>query len=285
MRYKLKMLLATSALALSSAYGGQEQVQEFKHQFNLGLEVQHYHYKEPKIQYIEDDGWSWMEQKARMGGINGSYRLTWQDKLFVQPEARILWGKENYKTGNGDRYRTGHNYKMPNLIFESRLIGGGHINIAERWIISPYFGAGYRLKIDDGEKVQYPDGDYSAYRKSNYIYLPLGGYVNYKVSDSWSVSAKGEYDYFVKGWQYARGYKCSPAEFKQQSGYGLKGEVAISYAYSERMNITFAPYIHYWKIKKSKESEVYNELWGIDYMSYEPKNSTIESGVRLGISF
>ncbi|GAO98814.1 hypothetical protein Cva_01483 [Caedimonas varicaedens] len=285
MRYKLKMLLATSALALSSAYGAQEQAQAFKHQFNLGLEVEHYHYKEPETQYIEDEGWEWMESKAWMAGVNGSYRLTWQEKLFVQPEARILWGKENYKTGDGDKYRLGIEFKVPNLIFEPRFIGGGHINVAERWTLSPYFGIGYRLKIDDGEKVLYPDGTYDPYRKSNYVYVPLGTYVHYKISDTWSVSAKGEYDYLIKGWQYSRGYKRNPVEYNQKSGYGLKGEVAISYAYSDQLSLSLAPYIHYWNIKKSNEVKVTDYFNHLNYMGEEPKNSTIESGLRLEITF
>lgn len=275
MRYKLKILLATSVLALSPAYGGQEKAQEFKHQFNVGLEVQHYHYKEPDIE-MTDDGMAWMEQKAWMGGVNGSYRLTWQDKLFVQPEARILWGKENYKTGEGDIMDMQFGRKVPDLIFEPRLIGGGHIRFAERWTLSPYTGLGYRLKIDDGEKVQYPSQVYAPYRKSNYVYVPLGTYVNYKVSDVWSITAKGEYDYFMKGWQYSRPYRTKPVEFKQKSGYGLKGEVAVSYVCNDKLSISLTPYIHYWNIKDS--------ALAIDDRQ-EPKNSTVESGVRLGVTF
>ncbi|GAO98966.1 hypothetical protein Cva_01636 [Caedimonas varicaedens] len=278
MRYKLKIILATSVsvLALSSAYGGQEPAKEFKHQFNLGLEVQHYHYKEPRLNYIEGDGWEWMESKARMTGVNGSYRLTWQDKFFVQPEARILWGKENYKTGDGDKYRLGIGFKIPNLIFEPRLVAGGHINFGERWTLSPYTGLGYRLKIDDGEKVLQPDSSYAPYRKSNYVYVPVGAYIQYKVSDQWSIAAKGEYDYFIKGWQYHRGQNEPPLTLRQKSGYGLKGEIAVSYAYNDQFNVSLTPYIHYWHVKDSKPAP--NQSW-------EPKNSTIESGVRLGISF
>lgn len=260
-------------------------IPQWKHDFSLGLEVQHYHYKEPDIENT-DQGKAWMEQKSYMGGISGSYRLTWQDKLFVQPEARILWGKENYKTGRGNYTIDKTSYKTPSLIFEPRLLIGGNITtLYNRLTLSPYTGLGYRFKIDDGEENKFSDGTTLAYRKSNYVYVPLGASVGYKLSETWLVSAKGEYDYFVKGWQYARGYKCSPAEFKQKSGYGLKGEVAVSYAYSDKLSFYVSPYIHYWNIKKSSESKVQDDFHHIDYMSEEPKNSTFESGVRFGVSF
>ena len=259
---------------------------QWKHDFSLGLEVQHYHYKEPEMQYIDDEGWEWMEQKAYMGGVSGSYRLTWQDKLFIQPETRILWGKENYKTGDGDKFRSGIKYKVPNLIFEPRLLMGGNIAVVhDQLMFSPYTGLGYRLKIDDGEEVKFSDGETSPYRKSNYVYIPLGTSIGSKLSDTWSIFAKGEYDYFVKGWQYSRGWKTSSAEFKQKSGYGLKGEVSVSYAYSDKVSFSVSPYIHYWNIKKSKDAEKYDYDNGFSYITYEPKNTTVESGIRLGVSF
>lgn len=278
-RYRLCCLTAVS---LSVFFSAQTIVskellpKDFNHQFNLGLEVQHYHYKEPRLNYIEGDGWEWMEQKAWMGGVNSSYRLTWKDQLFVQPETRILWGKENYKTGDGDKYRAGLKHKVPDLIFEPRLIAGGHINFAERWIVSPYSGIGYRLKIDDGEKGKFEDDHTLAYRKSNYVYVPLGAYVDCKISDIWSVSAKGEYDYFIKGWQYQRNRNDFLHRFKQTSGYGLKGELSVSYAYNDRLSISLTPYIHYWNIKDSNLDR---------YEWQEPHNITVESGLRLGINF
>jgi hypothetical protein len=259
---------------------------QWKHDFNLGLEVQHYHYKEPEMQYIRRYGWEWMEQKAYMGGLSGSYRLTWQDRLFAQTEARILLGKENYKTGDGDKFRSGLKYQIPDLIFEPRLLVGGNVAVVHNQLtFSPYTGLGYRLKIDDGEEVKCPRGTTLAYRKSNYVYIPLGASLGYKLSDTWSISAKGEYDYFIKGWQYSRGWKTSSAKFKQNSGYGLKGEVSVSYAYSNNLSFSVSPYIHYWNIKKSKDAEKYDYNNGFSYVTYEPKNSTVESGVRFGVSF
>jgi hypothetical protein len=259
---------------------------QWKNDFSLGLEVQHYHYKEPETQYIRRYGWEWMEDKALMVGINGSYRLSWQDKLFVQPETRILWGKEDYKTGWGYRFRAGLGYKVPNFIFEPRFLVGGNVKILHNQLtFSPYAGVGYRLKIDDGEKAKFPEGDALHYRKSNYVYIPLGASVGYKLSDTWSMSAKGEYDYFVKGWQYSRGWDTSPAEFKQKSGYGLKGEVSVSYAYSDKLSFSVSPYIHYWNMKKSKDAEKYDYVNRYSYVTAEPKNITVESGIRFGVSF
>jgi hypothetical protein len=116
------------------------------------------------------------------------------------------------------------------------------------------------------------------YRKSNYVYIPLGGYVDYALNDTWSVSLKGEYDWIIKAWHYNRdpyGDPSPPVVFKQPNGYGLKGEASISYLY-QKVKFSVSPYINYWNIRNSKEK---------NGGSMEPYNITFESGMRLGVSF
>jgi len=144
---------------------------------------------------------------------------------------------------------------------------------------------GYRLKIDDSEKTIgrsiYPvsDGQIEGYyRKSNYFYIPLGAEVRYQICDVWSVSARGEYDYLIKGWQYSRSEKNvqpRPTKtFKQKGTHGWKGEISIGYQL-DKVRLSLTPYCYYWHIGNSNRK----------YRGREPYNRTIETGLRFGVTF
>ena len=263
---------------LSSAQA--ETAPTFKHNFALGIEAMKYFYKEPdgtQDEYSRQHGAVWMDDTGYLFGIHGSYRLTWQDKLFVQPEGRILYGKHDYRNGCKEEIWLKTKKDEPALLYETRLLAGVKIPMINQLTISPYTGIGYRFKNDDSEKLKFNDGSIRGYyRKSNYVYIPFGACVDYAINDAWAVSLKGEYDWMIKGWQYTRSTKLTkPATDKQPNGYGLKGEVSVSYLY-KKVKFSVSPYINYWNIRNSKKSSD---------GGMEPYNITWESGMKLGISF
>ena len=247
-----------------------------------------YFYKEPDIYQDPDDRHAyWMDDTGNLYGLNGSYRLTWKDTLFIQPEGRILYGKHDYRTGNKEIVNGKTKNKISVLLYESRLIVGGRIPAMNKLTISPYTGIGYRFKSDDSEKVKYIDlrpnvrridnDVLGYYRKSNYVYVPLGASVDYALNDTWLVSLKGEYDWIVKAWHYTRNstVMTKPSTNKQPNGYGLKGEASISYLYN-KVKFSVSPYLNYWNIRNSKRSSDGGR---------EPYNITWESGIKLGVTF
>jgi hypothetical protein len=256
----------------------------WKNDFSLGVEVQKYYYKEPDIQQQPYQLMAtWMDDTAYLFGINGSYRLTWKESFFVQPEGRLLYGKEDYRTGEKDtRFYT--KKKTPVWLIEPRLVAGRKIKLTPNLFISPYTGIGYRFKNDDSEEVKCNDGTLLGYyRKSNYVYMPCGTYVDYIINDTWSISLKGEYDLLLKGWQYSRTLTSTSTIFKQKNGYGLKGEISVAYQHN-KLKFSVSPYINYWNIRNSKRSYVWDRDVG-GWNSREPYNVTFESGMRLGVSF
>lgn len=257
-----------------------ESRQEFNHTFSLGLEQARYFYKEPNVD--QDDiskrfGALWVKWKGNLWGFNAAYRLTWNNKLFVQPELRILYGKHQYIFGRKERIISKTHHQIPSLLYEPRLIFGGHVPVVNNKVtISPYTGIGYRFKNDDGEKVRTSRGNnLGFYRKSNYVYVPLGASAEYKLNDTWSLSLKGEYDWIVKAWHYSRIPTERPTTFKQPNGYGLKGEASVSYLYN-KVKFSVSPYLNYWNIRNSIRPEGRGR---------EPYNITFESGVKLGLTF
>jgi len=269
---------------LSSAQA--ETAPTFKHDFSLGMEAMKYFYKEPNIrqdEYSRQHGAVWMNHTGYLFGLNGSYRLTWKDNLFVQPEGRILYGKHDYRSGCKEEIYNKTKRGEPALLYETRILAGVKIPLINQLTLSPYTGIGYRFKNDDGEKVKIRSGNTLAYRKSNYVYVPFGAYVDYTINDAWAVSLKGEYDWMIKGWQYDRNKRTGSKTYKQPNGYGLKGEISISYLY-KKVKFSVSPYINYWNIRNSKHVYVQSNQ-GYRGYSKEPYNITFESGMRLGVSF
>ena len=262
-----------------------EDKQELTHTFSFGLEQARYRYVEPDVyqSYINEadrqSGAWWMNLKGNLWGGFASYRLTWQEKLFIQPEFRILYGKHQYNWGQKKKIVSKTNHKIPSLLHESRLIVGGNISFMNKnMTLSPYTGIGYRFKSDDSEEVKTSrtGENLGFYRKSNYVYVPLGASAEYKIDDTWSVSLKGEYDWIVKAWHYTRN-KTIPKSVtdKQPNGYGLKGEGSLSYFYN-KIKFSVSPYLNYWNIRNSKRSPD---------GGMEPYNITWESGIKLGVTF
>lgn len=254
---------------------------ELTHTFSLGLEQAWYQYVEPDVYQrmpYNTYGARWMNLKGNLWGFSASYRLTWQEKLFVQPEFRILYGKHQYNWGQKKNIVSKTQHKIPSLLYEPRLIVGGHIPLMSKNVtLSPYIGIGYRFKSDDSEdvKTSRTGGNLGFYRKSNYVYVPLGASVDYAFDNTWSVSLKGEYDWIVKAWHYSRVPTERPTTFKQPNGYGLKGEVSVSYLY-KKVKFSVSPYLNYWNIRNSIRPEGRGR---------EPYNVTFESGIKLGVAF
>jgi hypothetical protein len=255
------------------------------HDFSLGAEIMNYHYKEPDVYQRYDGDKKWMDMKGALFGVHGSYRLTYGDTLFLQPEGRLLIGREAYRAGDNSGIEIKTRRDIPDLIAEPRLLAGGNIALLSSMTLSPYAGIGYRLKIDDSEqaivrsKSIYFNGHvFGCYRKSNYIYVPLGVEAKYQVSDVWFLSARGEYDYVIKGWQYTRTEKSvisEPTVTDEQKGtHGIKGEVSVGYQF-DKVKLSLTPYCYYWHIG--------NSTWKNG--AREPYNRTIETGLRLGVSF
>ena len=255
--------------------------QELTHTFSFGLEQSKYIYKEPNIyqdKFVPTDGAIWMNLKGNLWGAYASYRLTWREKLFIQPEFRILYGKHAYNMGIKEKIVFRTKKSVPSLLHESRLIVGGKVPVMSKLTLSPYTGIGYRFKSDDGEEVKICNDprNLGFYRKSNYVYVPLGASAEYKIDDTWSVSLKGEYDWIVKAWHYTRNKTIpKPVTDKQPNGYGLKGEGSLSYFYN-KIKFSVSPYLNYWNIRNSKRSPD---------GGMEPYNITWESGIKLGVTF
>ncbi|MFH1440808.1 MAG: hypothetical protein ABIH18_02035 [Candidatus Omnitrophota bacterium] len=247
----------------------------------IGPEIYYFRYKEPGV----------MKEDGMMYGLTGAY--SWHNNFMLKAEGRIAGGQVDYEgSGTIDN--------ISDFSAEVRGLGGYDFKPSEEFIITPYFGIGYRYLNDDASgKIS--STNYGGYeRESNYIYSPIGVEGVFNMQDGWSIGGLVEYDIFWQGKQkshlsdvrcydpIAGYYTDNDVENDQDKGYGIRGSIKLLKK-GEKLDFVIEPFIRYWNIKKSKEvatstiSE--NGLW-IKYGTViEPKNNSTEIGVKFMIGF
>ena len=239
-----------------------------KHDWELGTEVYFFEYREPGV----------MRERGVFSGLAGSY--TYNDGLVLKIAARGAYGQVDYKN-------SGTIDDINDFVFETRGLGGYDMRLSERFSLIPFFGIGYRYLNDDLSGKISSTGAYGYERESNYIYSPIGAELIAWLDNGWSLGFSAEYDIFWWGNQKSHLSDVNPAysdlDNEQDQGYGVRGSLRIAKK-GKTVDFLIEPFIRYWNIKKSDVSivTINNAIWGF---GWEPKNETIEAGVRLAIRF
>ena len=228
------------------------------HQYSLGLELFHYKYRESGV----------MESKGPLYGLNGAYNFTFAKDFFFQPDFRFAYGRTHYKS-NG----TGSLKNEPNWLFETRLIFGKRFKLGATTQLDPFLGLGYRFKSDDTEGKLTTTGHIGYYRRSQYLYIPLGITLHQQLNCNWSLAPTAEFDWFLLGRQRSDPLGIT-LHHKQKKGFGLKGDLMLTHKFT-KSSLSFGPFVNYWRVKDSK----------IALGFYEPRNKTIEAGIKVKYHF
>lgn len=256
------------------------------HEFLVGIEGQQYRYAErvPELpRFMRLTGW--------MIGINSTYKQTYENLWTASLEMRGLYGKTYYWS-----LKTGTANNTPNILMEPRILLGKGFSF-ENLDLEPYIGFGYRYKMDDSHNQKSTTGHTGYKRISNYYYIPIGVNINVKSDKLWDLKATLEFDYFICGRQYGYNqfilrnnnnpsltlYAPFTSIHKQNKGYGLKAQLLFN-PKLEDCSILIGPYIYYWNINSSNLFIYIKEDPSI-YNSYEPKNHTVEAGLKVQIKF
>lgn len=280
---KLKLITLSALMTLSAVSADPAKKQDFTHEFMAGLESYKYHYGEttPKQSNL-------MQYNGVMFGVSGFYELTYKDRVFLRPEARVAYGFTQYTSYRNPKFPKA---SVPNLTFEPRLLVGGNISFSNNFKFSPYVGFGYRYKSDDARDiVSDQGGKLDRKRISQYWYVPVGSRLTYDFKDRWFIKAMVEYDWFISGRQYQYNDKTypSPLVFKQKNGWGAKGELLVGHRF-DKISVAFGPYINYFKVNKTKSVKSYmlvpDHPRPLTATPHEPDNVTKEIGVKLNFYF
>ncbi len=234
---------------------------------DIGLSLSAYQYHEPGIMSL---------QGAKMG-LDLRTTKALQNDQFIRGELRYAFGAVDYNS-NG----TGSANGEPDWYIEAMGLFGKDWSINEA-VLAAYTGVGYRYLSNDGRGIT--STGYAGYRReSNYFYLPVGIIHRMELNDRARLESTLEYDQLLEGKQISSlsdvGAGYSDATNNQSSGYGLK--LSIMY---EGSKWAIGPYVYYWNIG---ESDVVPEIRnGIPtgYGLVEPKNDTVEFGLKASQRF
>jgi len=259
---KRTYILGLQLLTLSSSLPAFAATLPNDHSASLGAELFYYQYREPGL----------MRSKGPLYGMNGAYNFAFCNGFFLQPDARFAYGRTKY-TSNG----TGSLKNEPNWLFETRLLFGKKFKLNATTHIDPFLGFGYRYKSDDASKKTTTTGHFGYYRRSQYFYIPLGLTLHHQLDNCWTLSPTAEFDWFLRGKQRSDIFET--VHNKQKKGFGLRGDFMATYKL-QRGSFSFGPFVNYWKIKDSEHTKVKGVSVGL-----EPKNQTIEAGIKIKYNF
>ncbi len=239
-----------------------------KHNFEAATEFYYFKYREPDV----------MKESGMMYGLAGNY--AYHNKLMLKAEGRGAWGQVDYK--NSGKINNINDWNL-----EFRGMGGYDFKLAESFILTPYFGVGYRYLNDDISGKTSTTNAAGYERESNYFYSPVGVEGTFSKWQGWKLGFSAEYDIFWRGWQKSHlsdaNKNYGDLSNTQDSGYGVRGSLKLQKT-GEVIDIIVEPFIRYWQIDRSKDTDVRYAGVIIGY-GYEPKNNTTESGVKVGVKF
>jgi hypothetical protein len=127
-------------------------------------------------------------------------------------------------------------------------------------------------------------------RYSMYLYIPLGIIARSDLDNGWLFNLNPEFDLFLLGRQTSgidTEGSGKPTENLQHKGYGFRASARISKEIGESFAVFLEPFVKYWNIDESGKKYYSVVEFGIIKYKYlfEPKNTAMEYGAKIGVTF
>lgn len=250
---------------------------DIKTESELGLATSYYRYQEPNF----------MSLRVINIGLNYIGTSVFQNDWFIRTDlAATVSGGVHYSS-----YDTGNMDGGKNWYTDIRALVGKNLTF-ENYALAPYVGFGYRYLYNDQRGIS-STGNPGYRRASNYYYLPIGITHKLDLTSQSKLVINIEFDYFLRGKQrtYLSDFSRIQVDDvlyvwgrditnKQKSGYGARFSTMYQID-----NWSVGPYINYWHINAS--SMVFLPTTDMKYLIpfCEPKNNTIEAGLKISVLF
>ena len=207
-----------------------------------------------------------------------------QDPSFASLELRYLTGNVDYDGWQGDFLGNGEPFSADNLrdyYMEAALKAGWKWQVANPISLAPYLGIGWRYLRNHLEE----SGEGGYLRTSTYVYMPLGLNATYQVTDRFSLTLNGQFDWLLSGRQFSDD-PSGGVYNDQDKGYGARLSLKAQVDF-DKIGVFVEPFWRYWQIQNSQPQyfNVYYDGTWYSVEEREPYNKTQELGLRIGISF
>lgn len=266
-------MLCVLSAGMVCARAGNAEPSQTPPSWRIASEVSYYRYQEPGV----------MELDGTYYGIVGSY--TWyrlRDRrteevgqnaswTTVRLEGRLSSGRVDYDGA----YMDGTPVSIRNI--EDWLV-----NVKGLWGVewhpaqplnALYVGLGYRYLRND---TSFHPAGYL--RESNYVYVPIGARRDLDLPGGWELGVTGEFNALIIGRQISHLDEVDSSWPRvrnwQWPGFGAAAFLELRRQF-DRFDLAFAPFLRYWWIAESAESDGF----------VEPENNTLEYGVSGVVRF
>lgn len=251
------------------------------HTLEGGQETYYNYFAEPK---------SPMKNTGEMYGYFANYTYRPPEGIVLNnPIINTYMVQGHYDSGELNYKGSGRIKRRGNEAYEIRAMVGRDFGMG-RFTLTPYAGYGYRNLLDRGNDRITSDGFFYAFdRHSTFWYVPVGVNVTMPLG-TWTAEANFEYDMLTKGLQvndfsigkeYNGGFE-NPNIHNNQEGFGARTSIKFTYV-TPHVNFYVEPFVRFWDIQKSKSVSAVIDGFLSD--NYEPRNTTIEAGSKLGLQF
>jgi hypothetical protein len=232
--------------------------------WEFGAQVTKYEYTEPDFANLSG---------PRLG-FDGAGTLV-SGLLFARIEGRMSYGLLDYQ---GSGTVTG----VPDYILEARaLIGADFLGSGVSF--SPYLGLGYRYLFDDFRG--YSSTGASGYRRySNYLYVPVGFTLRFRLNGGWVLAPTLEADVFLSGKQVSNLSDTGIPGLQDVTNTQSTGRGHRAALMFEKDNLAVGLWTNYWHIDDS-DVQFAGVVAGRSRFVLEPENYTRESGIEFRYRF
>jgi hypothetical protein len=246
---------------------------------SIGFEISGYKYQE-----VENNGEKFISIEGERYGVSYEYlsRKSTEKSSFWLYQVDLSYGDLIYD--GHSQYRK-IEFKVnccTDWYQEYRLLYGLALPFNDnRFVVMPYLGCAFRglfnrvnnyYYIKDGRLAKIVGYD----RYSVYLYIPLGIILRTELDNDWLFSLNPEFDLFLLGHQTSgidTNGSGEPMKNAQHIGYGFRVSSRVSKKIGYEFAVFLEPFVKYWDIA---DSDIVNGC-------LEPKNNTIECGVKVGI--
>ncbi|MFH1146749.1 MAG: hypothetical protein V1736_03485 [Pseudomonadota bacterium] len=261
-------LILASAVVARATCSAQEASDKllYPRGWELGYEVEYFDYEEPTVDIGMDGIMHALHAQYtfRPGGKSGA---------VLSADGRLSGGTLEYqgRTWGGTPLEQDHD----DAVVEFQGIAGNDFQVSTNARITVFVGLGRRYWNDE------PSNGSGYEREIAYLYSPIGIEVAGTNGRDWSIAVRGEYDVFWDGEVMTHlsdvGY--SDVTNNQDSGYGTRASVEVSRNLGHGF-LAIRLFFRYWDIDKSDLQFSGRGTW-----SYEPENTTKESGLQVSYHF
>ena len=235
-----------------------------KNDFGVYASIKTYEERHPYTNqaFMQQDGW--------MIGIDTNTENYDTSGFYSLLRSKLAYGQVDYSSAG-----TGTMAGISDWHFETAFAFGQAFE-GQTFRTTPYIGGGFRYLLNKMGTQKSSTGHYGYDRTSRYLYIPIGVTIETNPVNESFWTFRAEYDYFVYGKQTSHlsslaGY--SDITNDQEDGSGVK----MSAKYNFDKNSGMEGFVDLWDIADSKLDTTGTFM--------EPRNSTIEMGLRMFWSF